>query len=292
MFVAVRKLGEFVLRGHFQAAAAALVFSVLPILSTISLVILSFVTLRKGATRGLPVLLVILAINLGLDIKTVDFAFFFAVGLAVTVWLFSASLHQSASWSKTLQYAGLLGSICICAFYLVYPEPVQFWGNFYQSLLALSSKAVTDKATIASMAKVFQVLIPISTGYWVAIILLFAVIKVFLARWWQASLFNPAGLGNELRAIRISPWYGLLAVSSALIAATGWTFMWNVALALALPLILAGISLVHTCLERLKYSYIAVLIFYIMLIIGSYIWLLIMAAVALVDSVFDFRKRL
>ena len=72
-----------------------------------------------------------------------------------------------------------------------------------------------------------------------------SLIALLVARWWQASLFNPGGFGSEFRQLR-------LGMGSAVVLATMVALGWLQGVdyrpwveLLALPLLFSGLALLH-----------------------------------------------
>ncbi|PIE37250.1 MAG: hypothetical protein CSA53_06725 [Gammaproteobacteria bacterium] len=113
---------------------------------------------------------------------------------------------------------------------------------------------------------------------------------LLLARFWQASLFNPGGFGDEFHALRLSRGLavGLLLTSVLLGAWQGGFSSW--AMLLLLPLHVAGLAVVHAYTRQAGRGGVWLLAFYLLWLLLEPVKLLIVL-LALVDSWFDLRQR-
>jgi hypothetical protein len=125
--------------------------------------------------------------------------------------------------------------------------------------------------------------------------MLFSVISLILGRWWQALLYNPGGFQQEFHQLRLSPQLAVLfTVLFMAIGAQGGSFgIWG--LILVMPILLAGIALVHWLVSAKQWSKQLLVIFYIVLllsIVSSLLIVQILVIAAIADSFLDLRSRL
>lgn len=115
--------------------------------------------------------------------------------------------------------------------------------------------------------------------------------SLVLARSWQAMLYNPGGFGEELRALRLPLPLTALLVALGTVALTGgpgWVeWMW----VFALPLLLAGLGLLHGAATLRKLGPGWMFAFYGGLVFIPLLRELLVLAAAL-DSWLDFRARM
>ena len=116
-----------------------------------------------------------------------------------------------------------------------------------------------------------------------------AILCLLLARFWQASLYNPGGFGKEFRALSFSPVIAFpLAIGFAVLANLDGYESW--AGFFGLPLTVTGIAIVHAKAQNWTSPLLGLSFFYV-------IWLMIDLAklllllLALIDSVYDFRSK-
>jgi hypothetical protein len=114
---------------------------------------------------------------------------------------------------------------------------------------------------------------------------------VVLARWWQAALYNPGGFQTEFHQLRLPLWLtGTLALAvfglSSITDMTQWLFV------LSVPLLFAGLALIHGLVEQLKLGRAWLIATYLGLLLSSAVVFTLLAIMATLDSVFKLRQRL
>jgi len=123
-----------------------------------------------------------------------------------------------------------------------------------------------------------------------AVYMMMAVLLTMLARWMQAALYNPGGFQVEFHALRIEQKTALVLVALVLLANLNIVIPVGWALYLVMPLIFAGLALVHSVVAIKKLPRLWIVTFYVLLALPLVVQLLVL--VALVDSWYDFRSRI
>ena len=109
-----------------------------------------------------------------------------------------------------------------------------------------------------------------------------------LGRWWQSLLYNPGGIGEEFRKLRlpIPVAFGLLLL--------GWGFglagMLEWVLLVTVPLVVVGLVLVHSLASQRGWNSLVMVVFYVLLVFLVQIIYLMLVVMALLDSLLDFRR--
>ena len=119
-----------------------------------------------------------------------------------------------------------------------------------------------------------------------------AVVSLFVSRWWQALLYNPGGFQEEFHGLRLESTVGL---SLAILLGAGVLLpddyrIW-VQLA-SIPLMLAGLALVHYWVKAKVKSSRWLVFVYFGLILYSPIMMALLVLVGLADSFMNLRTRL
>ena len=216
----MRALAGYIMRGPVQAmlvTAALALFSLVPVLGMISVLsgaAVALVTLRHGCQQGLTVVL-------GASVIAGVFMYFIFGSMAASLvfvlllWLpllgLSLVLRSTSSWSMLLDAAAGLGILVIAAFYIAVNDPVQFW----QDVLGQVISVMNAQSGMAEM-ELFQEQIPAlakwMTGMLAGGVVIGLIASMMVARWWQATLYNPGGFKQEFQALRQSK----IAASTAL----------------------------------------------------------------------------
>lgn len=210
----MKALARFAMRGYSQAAlvvsAFALLSMVLPLFGLISSAAVALVTLRSGAREGAAVTGlatlacgVIAALALGTPLV--------AVGLLLLLWLplwgLAALLRHARSLALALQGAALVGVALVLLVRVFVADPASVW----IALLAPVQELLAQDAQIGPEAaeKLVGEVSAWMTGSFVAALVLQWLGSLFIARWWQALLYNPGGFGQEFRSLRLPRWLGI-----------------------------------------------------------------------------------
>jgi hypothetical protein len=142
-------------------------------------------------------------------------------------------------------------------------------------------------------AAVFAELAGWMTGAFAAALVAQLLFGLFIARWWQALLYNPGGFGEEFRDLRLGRSFGVVALLllAALPFFDGVGLAAHMLLVLSVLLLLQGLAVVHK-VRALKQARQAWLVgFYVLLILFMPQTLLLVACVGLVDIWADIRAR-
>ena len=110
-----------------------------------------------------------------------------------------------------------------------------------------------------------------------------------LARGWQAGLYNPGGFREEFHALRLAPReLALLVMLGVLGGVLGLPALGMLAW---VPLLVAGIALVHGVIGYKGMNGLWLVAFYVLLI-TTWPMILIVLLMAFIDAFADFRGRL
>jgi hypothetical protein len=305
----MRALAEFAMRGRTQAILVAVLSIVLPFLVValatqtglgallvllvlllpvcvwISAAVVGLVILRRGFGAGLPVLgwaaLPSLAVMLaGGDIAPL-------AALIGAAWL-AVVLRWSTSWPHTLAAAALFGVLACVLLYL-------FGGTYVQQAQDLLN-TMFDQWRKQLPAQQAAQLKPIASGQVIGLLGLgsasMALASALLARWWQATLYNPGGFREEFHQLRLPlPLAcGLMAIG-LLMALPGPDYgFW--ALSLSIPFVVAGFALVHGLVGLKGWGPVPLVVLYLSCALLLQLVMPLLLIAALIDSSWDFRGRL
>jgi len=123
-----------------------------------------------------------------------------------------------------------------------------------------------------------------------AILQMFSLGALLLARHWQSELYYPGGYTKEFHGLRLSKVYWILSLFALLIAGqkVEWLFIVPV---LLMPMIFVGVSLVHWIVAHKQLSTQWLLAFYLSLLFFLQYMYALLILVALLDAILDVRKR-
>jgi hypothetical protein len=280
----MRGLAEFVMRGRFQALLVTVVGAGSLLFSPISAAVLALITLRKGAGEGawllfwalLPAGALVYLYGDSGPLSLLLAAMVLAVTLRTTVNLPLAVL--------TSVPVGALVGLALVAFAGGYLDQIAaYFGEFLATLEQQLSQG--DQKVVLARPTALQI-----AGMMGAGTAMTAVLCLFLARYWQAALYNPGGFGEEFRALYYPPVISAgLALGVIALASLGAEYRtW--AMICALPLTFAGLALVHARAAHRGQGKGWLTGFYLVWLLFDPVKLLVVF-VAIADSWVNFRQR-
>ncbi|ROS01658.1 hypothetical protein EDC56_2102 [Sinobacterium caligoides] len=285
----MRALAEFIMRGRIQAIAAAILAIVTVMFSWVGAAIVALVTLSRGRSEGLIV-------AMWVSLPTLAMAWQgnpLPLTTIIAGYMGGYALGMTRSWSIAL-LSQVIVSIGFAALLLTIDN------NFVNQLMAMQQQMVAGSLTQVDEKVRHEVLKLLSdpvfiTGALALSQMLFGVLSLVMGRYWQAMLYNPGGFGQEFHQLRLSPQLALLltVLSMATVAQGGAYGIW--ALVLMMPLLLAGIGLVHWWVSVKGWSKQWLILFYILLLLSVMQGLLVVEILvigALADSFLNLRKRI
>lgn len=298
----------FVMRRPWNAALVAAIFSLLsimlPLFSQVSGAVVGLVTLRLGAVQGFLVMggaalcttVIALIARLGSNMTT---AAFFAAILLVTwlpTWALALVLRQSRSLAATLGVAGLFGAIVVIAIHVTVGDASDWW---HQLLSQTLQPLLQETGTAINGDQVERIITAMSeamTGLLGAACVLTIMTSLFLARWWQAILYNPGGFKQEVQALHID-WRAsaFLAAAMALLilSSTDSTSLGGDLLVVLLAFyMLPGLALVHWIVTATGSHGIWLVVLYGLMFFLPPQVMVVLAALGFTDSWMDLRRRL
>lgn len=304
----MRGLAAFIMRGRSQAAMVATVLLLLalllPLVSILSAAAVALVTLRKGSTDGLVVIgvsavasgvLGYLAVGSPLPVLA------YGLMLWLPVWALAWLLRASRSLDLTVQAALGFGLLVILAVYVQTEDPVELWLELLKPLWENLFPAAepgdgSQGQTVQFDEGILRQVAAWMTGAFAAGFYLQLVLGLFVARWWQAVLYHPAGFGTEFRALRIGRLLGYLGVALVVL----WVFLGAAVpdwlrdlLLLLIPLFfLQGLAVLHALAAQAANKRIWLVTVYLLLVFAMPHAELLVALLGLADVWVNFRTRL
>ncbi len=294
-------LATFIMKGRMQAMMVASTLALLslpfPPVSIVSSAAVALVTLRRGGREGLYVLIcacLAAAVLSTLLLGGYQFALMYGLVLWVPVWLISIVLREGKQLAVAIQIAVLLGVAGVLAFYVFQPEPAKIWRGALEVMIQPMLEANPDVSAemVKQSAETFS---HFMTGIIAAGTVYGLLFGLFLARWWQAALYNPGGFRAEFLALKGHVHLAIITVgvaaaallSSGLIA----ELCWNVLIVLFVLYTFIGTAVLHCSFASMKGGRFMVPFLYATLLIIPHV----MAAVALcglTDTWLDLRNKL
>ena len=280
----MRVVAEYVMRGRSQALWVSVLGASTLMFSWISAAVLALVTLRRGPGEG-TYLLAWAVLPAGLLLAILGEMG--PLGMITGTTALAVVLRWTTSWPITLVSASLVGA-CTGLGLLV------LGANYLAQFAAVFAELFANvEARLSSGGQQVQLQAPgIDTiagmlGFMNAAC---CVLCLLLARWWQAVLYNPGGFRREFHSLRFDPRVSIgLVLLMLLISTYGLQYRpW--AVLFALPLSVAGFGFIHARAAHRKQGKAWLTIFYILWLVLDPVKLIVIA-VAVADSLLDFRSR-
>jgi hypothetical protein len=291
-------LARTVMAGRLQAVSITVLFAVLalflPPFSLLSSGAVGLVSLRNGWQAGLSIIgigtIILSLMSLLIGDPTVGLVYGLSSWLPVL--LVAHVLRQTSSWQLTFQViVGLMVVIMLMVHVLV-PDLNSLWQTLLNEMFApVIEQASPDEAS--QFRELIERVSGLMTGVLAASVMSSTVLALFIARSWQAQLFNPGGFGEEFRELRLgipSAGIAVAAFVAALLIQAPW--IQELAVIVILPFFFQGIAVIHGINRLLNWHVAVLVVMYFLMILALPQMMALLSATGLIDSFIDFRKRL
>ncbi len=271
----MRGLAQFVMTGRKQAIIAAGLLGLIPLINLLSPAVVGIVMLRKGLQEATFVFvwgalpLVVWAM-LG-DIVPLVLLF----GITGLTWL----LRETESWEFTFLAAIAIGLV-IEIYLRLQPAVLD---AVFQQLQPYFQQNNLQGMEIEEIRETMTTIIG-------SVYMFLSIVLTMLARWMQASLFNPGGFQSEIHQLRIKQKVALILLGFMLLCSFGILIPQAWVLYFMIPLVFSGVGLLHAVVAKRKMSSMVLVVFYVLLMLPVVIQVVVL--LALIDSWYDFRARL
>ncbi len=282
----MRGLAELAMRGPKQAMILAIVFACIPMLFWVSAAIISLVVLRRGAAAGLKLLA--WAALPGIAWAAMG-QFSTIIGLTTTVTL-ALVLRQTVSWQKTLLALLPAGALIALVLAQLAPQQITLISElvmtFIRDYVQQAGQSTDD--LVAGLRPLVEYGV-IGVVAWFNLVS--CILGLVLARSWQSHLYNPGGFREEFHRIRLPLTVAMGLLAFTLVGATIAPFLLVVVPAATLPLLVAGLAMIHGLVGMRQLGSFWLVGFYILLIFVTQLAYPVIVLTACLDSLFDFRAR-
>lgn len=295
----MKPLATFIMRGPSQAALVAAVTALLSVLvaplALLSAGAVGLVMLRAGPTHTLSVV-GIGTLALGAFSWLALGSPWPALGVLLALWIpvirLALILRATRSLSLVVQVAGALVILGLLIALLAMGDATATWLQVLEPFrIALVTDGILSEADSQTL---FEAVAPWMSGAFAAALLAQLLFGLFIARWWQALLYNPGGFGEEFRTLRLGRVYGvvalLLLVSLPFVGGVG--ILASLLLVIGVLLFLQGLAVAHQ-IRLNKQAHSAWLVgLYVLVVLFMPQSILLLGSVGLVDVWVDIRARI
>lgn len=276
-------LARWLMQATPYAVGVAALASLIPWLFWLGAAIAGLVTLRKGFAPALPVIIAA-ALPAGWWWMQGDVI---PLASVLLVTLMAVVLRERMRWSEALILGALAASIMVQLGIFTPPGSTEAMltqlregSPEVESVLSELTQQGYDTQTLAEL---------VVGGVTGLVVLIAAVVCLVLARSWQAGLYNPGGFREEFHALRLAPKelavLVVLGVVSMLFELPAFSML------IWVPLLIAGIALVHGVIGLKGMNGLWLVAFYLLLI-TTWPTILIVLLIGLIDTFANVRARL
>ena len=285
----MRALAEFIMRGRMQATLVVAGCATLPLLYWLGAAAGSLVLLRRGLTDALGVL------SLGL-LPALIWWLYADDPRALLVLLGSSGLalvlRASESWVRTLLVSVAVGLVYSVMLGAAFRPHIEALAQEIVKILPLALGDLYQQLSVDERARFASLIAPVLTGLIAALMQIVSVLSLILGRYWQALLYNPGGFGREFRSIRIPAGPAMLLLACMVVGPNFGTQMALLAPICSVPLVFAGLALIHGLVARKRLAKFWLVGLYVTLLLFMQLIYPLLVVLAIVDSLIDFRGRL
>lgn len=292
-------LARFILKGHSQAAliaaSMAMLGLLLPPVAWLSGAAVALVTLVKGHRNGLLVTAIAgigTAVFAGLILSLPEIAVYYVLLVWLPVVMVAVVLRQTVSLVFSLQLIAGISLLGILVLYLFFPDFGEIWRsslNMMADDLIANSKGALDTEQLQQVIDQIVRLLP---GFFASSFMIGTMLSLYVARWWQAAIYNPGGFGKEFRAINLGKTTALIALAIAIAASFINADMFNAMLLIVFALYLnQGVAVLHAVFAGRQLNAAWLFMIYLFMFFVPHT-VVLLALTGLADTWIDFRRRL
>lgn len=281
----MRALANYIMRGRMQAALVVGLTAALPLLFWLSAAGAALVLLRAGLAQSAGVIVWAL-------IPAMVWAYLgdpYVLLVIVGTLVLANALRETTSWLTVLMVSIGVGLVSMVVLSTAFAEPIAALVRAVGEALPEVFDEVYEQLSADEQARLQALLTPVLTGLLAAVVQVFSLACLILARYWQAALYNPGGFGQEFRAIKLP-----VAVAGLLVM--GMFLAPNIAIEAtvitplcAVPLAFVGLAVVHGLIAKYRLGKFWLMGLYLGLILFIQLVYPFLMVLALADSAFDFR---
>jgi hypothetical protein len=292
-------LARFILKGYSQAAlvaaSLAMLGLLLPPVAWLSGAAVALVTLVNGHRSGLLVTAIAgiaTAVFAGLILAVPAIAAYYVLLVWLPVVMVAVVLRQTTSMALSLQLIAGVSLFAIVVLYLFFPDFGEIWRsslNMMADDLVAQSEGTIDQQQLQQL---IDQVIRILPGFFASSFMIGTMLSLYLARWWQAAIYNPGGFGKEFRALSLGKITAFIALAIAVTAALINADIFNAMLLVVFALYLnQGIAVLHAVFAGKQLNAVWLFLIYLLMFFIPHI-VVLLALAGLADTWIDFRRRL
>lgn len=276
------RLANWIMGGRFNALVAAAILGFIPLIAWTSVSVVALVALRRNAAEAVwPLAGALMAATVQWNSGDVSH-----VGALLAAMAGALVLANTRSLAMAVVVTALAAALYLAALVQWMPERFDPVLAVFQAVFDQLKQAGEEAAflTQIDLRQMVVELMGLLTG-------VTALAGLLLARSLQAGLYNPGGFREEFHQLRLAPGV-IFALMLGMLLAQWLEQALIVAPLLLLPLILAGVGLVHGLAGLKPDNRTSLVLFYVVLVLFAGPAIMLLVAAATMDSFIDFRKRI
>ncbi|MGU9859864.1 hypothetical protein [Pseudomonas sp. LF245] len=285
----MRALAEFIMRGRVQATLVVAGCAALPLLYWLGAAAGCLVLLRRGLKDALGVLALGLLPALIWWLQLGD-------PRVLLVLLGSSSLalvlRASESWVRTLLVSVALGLVYSVMLGAAFRPQIEGLSQEIVKILPMALGDLYQQLSVDERARFASLIDPVLTGLIAALLQVVSVLSLIVGRYWQALLYNSGGFGREFRSIRIPAGPAMLLLACMVVGPNFGPQMALLAPICSVPLVFAGLALIHGLVARKRLAKFWLVGLYVTLLLFMQLIYPLLVVLAIIDGLIDFRGRL
>lgn len=290
-------LAGFVMKGPMQGAlvaACCLVLGALfPPFLWLSSAAIGLVWLRSE-NRDRLITTVVALVGAGVFFTLVSGSTLASVILASMFWLpvivLALVLRRTVSLALCVLVAAGLGALMVLGIFAFVDNPPDLWRSHLTQLFP-SQVQQQSPLPAESWTALIDVLAQVMTGSMAAWFSLSALFGLFIARRWQAQLYNPEGFQREFHSLRLGR-SATLALAAVLLGIfTDSALLFSLAMVAGVVCVVQGLAVVHAVVNIKQLGRFWLIGTYFLLMFLLVQMSLLLATIGVADAWVDFRTR-
>ena len=290
-------LARFALKGASQAALVAATLAMLglifPPAAWISSAAIALVTLVHGFRQGMLVMTISIigsAVFAAMIFGAPHVAVVFALLAWLPVWIAAVVLKQTVSIAASLQLMTAISLFSVIVIYTLFPEFSEFWREQFDFIVTQVASQ-SDELQLSELQQLEEHVLALLPGLFASSILFTTMLSLYLARWWQAVLYNPGGFSKEYQSLNLGKKMGLFTVGlgiAAVLMKTDVTY--SLLLVLSSVYLMQGSAIMHAVFAGKQLNAVWLYLVYILMLFIPQI-VVLLAFIGLGDTWIDIRRR-
>jgi len=282
----------WIMSSRWRAAISVWLMGAAQWLSLLGGGLVALVGLRQGVREGLGVALIAAAglipfsLMLGAPAWQMPVA---ALSLWLPVVVMAWALNRTGSLPRACQLAGVFAIGLVLVLHTAEDEVIRLGRAMIDQWLMPLFEERPEGPPSSEALDQMALRLP---GMLATAVSLALILSLFLGRWWQAILYNPGGFRADFHEFR----HGQAAILSGgalfiLSAVSNIAVLDNIALVAIMVMMFQGLAVCHAMAHRRGLSGFWLLPVYALLLMFSVAAMSVLAALAILDNVIDFRAR-